>query len=51
MNSDKNKHIKSIPPFECVVNGCKERSEKCNNCRWCNCIWFYTPADTGKLEN
>lgn len=50
MNSKKK--IKSIPPFECIENGCKERSEKCKNCRWSHCVWFYPNTnDDTEFEN
>ena len=40
--NNKDKYI-IVPPFECVENGCKERSEKCNNCPYCYCTWFPVP--------
>ena len=40
------KRIKSIPPFECLENGCRERSEKCNDCQWQYCLWFYPQTDS-----
>ena len=40
-----NKNITVIPPFECLENGCRERSEKCKKCRYKRCTWFYVPKN------
>ena len=43
-NDRKNKKMRPIPPFECLDNGCKERSAKCFYCRYSCCTWFNVPV-------
>ena len=47
-NNEVKKNLRAIPPFECVENGCKERSKKCFDCRYFHCTWFYVPINDKK---
>jgi len=47
-NNEEKKKLRAIPPFECVENGCKERSKKCFDCRYFHCTWFYVPINDKK---
>ena len=40
---NKNKDYYVVPPAECTEKGCKVRSDKCKNCHWNHCTWFYVP--------
>ncbi len=48
---NEHKKMRPIPPAECVENGCKERSEKCKNCHWWRCTWFYVPVNENEEQN
>ncbi len=44
-NEKKKNETLLVPPFECVENGCKERSKKCHDCRYGSCTWFRVPVN------
>lgn len=34
-----------IPPVECLENGCKLKTSKCERCEYKDCYWFTGQAD------